>query len=255
MINSQFAPDARPAERLGLFGAAAAVIGVLSSGPLALMLVGAVHPQPPWVDARTFAEHLHWIQKLPFLCGLLLVGGFLVLVTSIHALTNTDRRALSGLAWASAIVFAALVSFNYILQTTFVPALARDFQDSDASLVSAFSMAHPGSLAWALEMWGYAFLGIATWLVAGSFEGHGVEALARWTFALNGPVSVFTALWMVVQPGWERSRGGLIGFAVWNLLALLMAASAFVVFRRRLRGYVPGEHAQRAPQVENYSVL
>lgn len=242
-------PADRSADRLGLYGAGAATLGVLASGPIAFAVVNTVHPQPPWADARTFAANYHPVQIWPFVCGLMLVCGFAALVTSIHALTPPDRRGASGFALTMVTVFAALIGFNYVVQTTFVPALLRGYQDADAAIVAAFSMAHPGSLAWALEMWGYAFLGAATWLIAPFFTGGRLENFTRWTFVANGPLSIGAALWSVAQPGWEARPAGLVAFVVWNVLALLMAASACWVFRQRLRGYTRGHAARRGMQV------
>ena len=231
---------------VGLYGAAAAAIGVVTSGPIAMVVVAATKPQPPWVDARTFAEHFHAIQLLPFLCGLLLVTGFVAVVATLQSMASPPQRAASACAMAFATIFGALISFNYIVQVSFVPSLVRDYSEGNAALIAAFSMTHPGSFAWSLEMWGYAFLGAATWLVAPIFAGSGLETVTRWAFILNGPVSIAGAAWTVADPGWEQTSIGLVAFSAWNLLALLMAASAYVVFRWRLRGYARRSHAPRA---------
>ena len=242
MTNARFTADER-SSHMAMYAAAVAAIGVVTSGPLALAIVGWVRPQPAWVDARTFAAHFHPVQVLPFVCGLLLVFGFLALIASMHALSSDEQRARHTCALAFASVFAALISFNYVVQTSFVPALARDYDAASAPVISAFSMAHPGSLAWSLEMWGYAFLGIAGWLVAPFFRGSAIATFTRRVFVLNGPVSIASAVWSALRPGWESSGLGLWAFVAWNVLALLMAASAFVVFRQRVRGYVrPRRH-------------
>jgi hypothetical protein len=55
--------------------------------------------------------------------------------------------------------FASFIFFNYVLQTTFLPALARAYAPESAGVVAAFSMSNPTSLAWGIEMWGWAFFG------------------------------------------------------------------------------------------------
>jgi hypothetical protein len=47
---------------------------------------------------------------------------------------------------------------NYVCQTTFIPALAPHYRPAYEGLVDAFSITNPRSLAWAIEMWGYALL-------------------------------------------------------------------------------------------------
>jgi hypothetical protein len=126
-----------------------------------------------------------------------------------------------------------MIITNYLLQTTFVPALVRDETGTNDPLLAAITMSNPSSLGWALEMWGYGVFGVATWLVAPVFHGPGLGRAARWAFAANAPASIVPALWTAFDPGWELSPVGLISFAVWNLLVLVMAVLAFVWFRRQ----------------------
>ena len=83
-------------------------------------------------------------------------------------------------------------------------------------------------------MWGYALLGLATWFVAPVFDGGSLERAARWTFVANGPLSIGAALVTAMQPGWELGLPGMLAFASWNLLVVVMTILAAVVLRRRL---------------------
>jgi hypothetical protein len=96
-------------------------------------------------------------------------------------------------------------------------------------------MSNPASLAWALEMWGYGVLGVATWLMAPVFAGRGLERWTRTTFVLNGVASVFGALATAIVPSWALTTAGIVSFVAWNGLVLLMAALAIAVNARRLR--------------------
>lgn len=84
--------------RIGLYGAVCGALGIITSGPLSLVIVSAVQPQPSWVDAETFADQYNPIQALPFLCGLVLVAGLVALVGSIHSLWGREFRARSSCA-------------------------------------------------------------------------------------------------------------------------------------------------------------
>jgi hypothetical protein len=233
-----------PAYRFAMAAAFATLVGIVVSGPLALLLVNATHPQPPWQDAALFARSYHPVQLLPYLGGLVLVGGLVSLVTSIHALADGGRKVLTGTAQVLAAVFATFIFFNYVVQTTYLPALATHYDDRAAAIVSMFSMSNPTSLAWAIEMWGYAFIGVATWLVAPVFQGSRLERLTAWAFIANGPVSVLGGLLTTARPGWVMTTPGLVAFAFWNLLLAAMAALALAVFRRR--GGVPANSARPA---------
>jgi hypothetical protein len=227
--------EPRSALRAGIVAATCTLVGTVASGPFAQLVVATSHPQPSWQDARTFATHYHPVQALPFFLGFLLVAGFVLLVTSLHCLASARLRARTQSAVVFTAVFAALVLFNYAVQTTIVAALATRYEEASASLLAALTMANPISIGWSLEMWGYAWLGVATWLVAPVFDGLGVERAARATFTANGPLSVVGAFWTALQPGWVMTRAGLIAFAAWNALVIAMAVLALMAFRRRMR--------------------
>jgi hypothetical protein len=219
--------------RTGAFGAALAFIGITLSGPPALALVAVTHPQPPWRDAELFAENYHFIQVVPYLAGLLLVAGFVILIASLHQLAGAQLEPVTACASVFAAVFAALIALNYVVQTSFVPDLARNYRDSAASLVAALSMSNPKSLAWGIEMWGYAFLGVATWLAAPIFRRTPLERAVAFTFVANGVMGLAGAACTVARPGWVMTAPGVAAFAAWNLLAAAMTALAFVALRRR----------------------
>jgi hypothetical protein len=236
LVATHAADSSNEANRIGFYGALTAAFGVLGSGPVALLVVAQLHPQPPWLGPEMFARHYHGLQVLPYALGFLLVMGFVALLASLHALASPARRARSAFALLCATVFATLVCFNYAVQTTFVPTLVHNYDSANAALLSSLTMSNPESLGWALEMWGYAFLGLATWLAAGFFTGPGLERAVRWSFVANGPISILAACWTAFRPGWEATDAGLLGFALWNVLAFAMATFAVLVFRARLRG-------------------
>ena len=221
------------ASRTGAFGAALALFGIVLSGPLALALVAFTHPQPAWRDAELFADNYHFIQLVPYFAGLLLVAGFVILIASIHQLAEPRLKAMTASACIFAAVFAALISLNYVVQTTFVPDLARHDGDTAPALVAALSMSNPRSLAWGIEMWGYAFLGVATWLAAPIFRQTPLERGVALTFVTNGVMGVAGAAWTVARPGWAMTHTGMAAFGAWNILVAAMTALAFVALRRR----------------------
>jgi hypothetical protein len=225
--------DRRPALRAGALAAACTLIGTLASGPIALFVLHTTHPQPDWQDARVFARHYHPIQSLPFFLGLLLVSGFVLLIASLHVLAEMRMRARTQAALVFTSAFAALVLLNYAVQTTFVPRLTVPYLDANGPLLAALTMSNPRSLGWSLEMWGYGWLGVATWLVAPVFSGNRLERVTACTFVANGPISIAGALWTALDADWLLSTTGLLMFAAWNALVVIMSALAFQVFRAR----------------------
>src|SRR5262249_55583450 len=125
--------------RFGAYGALASIFGILLSGPLVYFWLAKTHPQPPWQDAALFAHSYHAAQSLPYLAGILLVGGNVVLISSLHAIAGEERRAAATTALVFTAAFATLVFFNYLVQTTFIPPLARHYTADNAAIIGTFS--------------------------------------------------------------------------------------------------------------------
>jgi hypothetical protein len=225
----------RPAARSAVTAAVVTLFGIVLSGPLSLALV-SLHPQPAWTGPEAFARAYHPIQTFPYFTGFLLVGGSLVLIAALQTLARDPHRARATAGLAFAAAFAALIFFNYVVQTTFVPALAQSRSPEAAPLIAAFALSNPRALGWAVEMWGYAVLGVATWLVAPVLADHGrAGRIAAGLFVTNGPVSIVGAVWTALRPGWVMTPVGLALFAAWNLLMLVMTALVIAALRPHRR--------------------
>jgi hypothetical protein len=222
-----------PAARWTSYGAWLTLAGALLSGPVALVVVELVAPEPEWRDTATFVAHYSRWQSLPFFLGFALVAGLVTLVAGLHELAPAELKPRSTVALALAAAFSALVFLNYTVQTTFVPLLVSTYREADAPVLGAFTMTNPRSLGWCLEMWAYGVAGVATWLVAPVFRNHGVERAARWAFVVNGPTSIGSALATAFLPGWALTLPGLAAFLVWNVLVVAMSVLALVAVRTR----------------------
>jgi len=139
-----------------------------------------------------FVDSFHRIQTLPFYFSYLLVTGSILMLVSVYLLSKQRAAALAALIFMSiGVAFAIL---NYLTQTTFIPAVVKACASELGPVITTFSMANPSSLAWAIEMWGYGFMGLGTWLAAGFFGTSRLERIAKALFILNGVVSVLGAL-------------------------------------------------------------
>jgi hypothetical protein len=197
--------------------AALVVVGALLSGPAAMLVVSVVAPQPAWNGVAAFAASYHRIQAIPFLLGFLLLAGFVqfVSVCHAHAEGGLQRRTTAALVFTA--VYAALVFTNYMLQVGYVPRMLTQGADHLAML----TMAHPSSLAWFLEMFGYGALGVAMWLVADGFGGSRRGTSVRWLLRADAITSVAGAVFTALADRWVFSRSGFASFAVWNALILV----------------------------------
>ena len=73
-----------PACRWGAHAAICTLFGIVVSGPLAVLVLSVVRPQPAWSDAETFARHYHWLQALPYFGGFFLVVGFVTMMGNVR---------------------------------------------------------------------------------------------------------------------------------------------------------------------------
>jgi hypothetical protein len=228
------------AHRLISLGAMVALTGYILSGPAGFLLVRSVQPQPAWESAATFARYYHVVQDVPYYFGLLLIGGMLMLAAG-HCLLARDEphevrfHALLSLAWTTA--FAALIFFNYLVQTTYVRHLALAYEPAHDTAITIFSMANPRSLAWATEMWGYGILGVATWLLAGYYRGR--SRPIRLLLIANGIVSILTVVFTVIDISWVLTPFGLAGYFVWNALMIALMALLWRYYHVREAAVAP----------------
>lgn len=205
------------------YGSLVALIGFITSGPLGFLMVKLTKPQPVWSSTSLFVANYHFVQDIPYYLGVLLIGGMLMIAVG-HYLNYTEEdkqvkfHLLLSLLWTTA--FAALIFFNYICQTTFIRHLVLNYTPQNDSIIATFSMANPRSLSWAVEMWGYGILGVATWLMAGYYKEK--NNLIRWLLILNGIVSIATIVFTIADINWVLTTTGLIAYMFWNVLMIVL---------------------------------
>jgi ABC-type Na+ efflux pump permease subunit len=204
-------------------GAIIALIGYITSGPLGFMLVKLTTPQPDWVSAAEFAANYSFVQDIPYYLGFLLIGGMLMIAAGYYLNYKEENSKIKFqllLSLLFATVFAALIFFNYICQTTFIRNLAMHYKPENDSIISTFSMANPMSLSWSIEMWGYGILGIATWLMAGYYKQK--NNFIRWLLILNGIVSLLSVAFTISNINWVLTPAGIIAYMLWNILMIVL---------------------------------
>lgn len=189
-------------------------VGALTSGPIAMLVVARAAPQPAWRDVATFAAHYRPIQALPYLLGLVLLTGFVLFAAACHAGAERDLRTRTSAGLVFTAVYACMVFTNYTLQLGVVPrALA-----AQPAYLAQLTMANPASFAWFLEMFGYAAMGMATYLVAPLFRGPGRARVIRHLLQANGVVSAVGAAYTAAVDRWVFTSWGIASFVAWNVL-------------------------------------
>lgn len=214
-------------------GAMIALVGYVLSGPVAFLTVNIIKPQPAWISPAVFAENYSTLQDIPFYFGFLLIGGMLMLAAGHYLNYHGDNEEkkfhlLVALGWT--VVFGTLISFNYICQTTFVHNLALHYKPEYDAAIATFSMSNPMSFCWANEMWGYGFLGIATWLTADYYRY--TNNVVRLLLISNGIVSIASAVWTIIDVSWVMTNAGLIAYFIWNMLMILLMIMIYIHARK-----------------------
>lgn len=197
--------------------AATILAGALLSGPAAILVVSLVAPQPAWTTVESFTSSYHAIQPLPYLLGYLLLAGFVSFTAGCHARTPPSLRSRTSAALVFTAVYATLVFTNYTIQIGFIPRML----EQRPAFIAALTMSNPASFAWFLEMFGYAAMGVATWLVVPMFGGTRRGDAIRWLLVGNGVLSMAGAACTALFDRWVFSPAGFASFAGWNLLVVI----------------------------------
>jgi hypothetical protein len=201
-------------------GALIALIGFLLSGPVSVTAVYLWKPQPSWVSVELFSLHHHWVQVLPYFFGFILLAGILALVTAWIRQGEPVFGFRFRLCYALTIVFITLVAYNYILQTTFIPHLLKANSELNEPVIAAITMANPASLGWALEMWGYAILGVVTWILAALYKD--TQPQIYYLMKINGLLSVGSLVWAIWSANWLLTPLGIACYGAWNLVMIVL---------------------------------
>jgi hypothetical protein len=196
------------------------IFGITFSGLVFPVLSMIFTPQPPWQNAALFVESFHPLQTATFFCGYFLVIGSLLTFVVLYKTAPEENKlwALSGLAVN--LVFTAVVFLNYIIQTTYIPYLANNNPPETATILPVFTMANPGSFAWALEMYGWGGIGLSYIFMAFVFGKSKPEIILKTLFIINGICSIASALMTSIDMNWLFSPAGFASLIVWNLLVL-----------------------------------
>ena len=139
--------------------------------------------------------------------------------------SDPNKRVYLLIALGWTIVFCTLVSFNYICQISFVRNLTLNYKQEHDAAIAAFSMANPLSFCWANEMWGYAFLGISTWLTASYYANR--NNLIRILMIANGIVSLGSAISTNVNIRWVMTTAGITAYFLWNVLMIFIMVAIY----------------------------
>jgi len=206
--------DPRSSVRGLRIAAALIFAGAVLSGPVAVLVVEMLAPQPAWTSVDAFADNYRALQGVPYLLGYVLLAGFVLFAAACHALAPSNLRLRTSAALVFTAVYASLVFTNYTIQLAFIPRVLAQ----RPAFIAYLTMANPSAFAWFLEMFGYAAMGVATWLVAAAFGGSRRGLAIRYLLVANGVLSIVGAACTALFDRWVMTPSGFASFAAWNCL-------------------------------------
>jgi hypothetical protein len=210
------------------------IFGIIFSGLVFPVMSLVLFPQPHWQGYELFVESFHPIQTGTFFCGFFLVIGSLLIFVTLYLIVHPERKIWALSALSINLVFTAVVFLNYIIQTTYVPYLAVNEPPETAYVLAVFSMANPGSFAWALEMYGWGGIGLSFIFMAFAFTSGKYDKILKALFLVNGVSSCASAIMTSVDMNWLFSTAGLISLVVWNILVLIIDIVLLKFFKSKI---------------------
>ena len=224
-------------KRIFAFGAVAIYLnmfGIIFSGLVFPVLTMILCPQPEWQGADLFVKSFHPLQTATFFCGYFLVIGSLLTFMVLYLTARTEKKVWAQSALALNVIFTAIVFLNYIIQTTYVPYLAANNPPETAAVLAVFTMANPGSFAWALEMYGWGGIGISFVFMAFIFGKGKYEGSLKVLFLANGICSFASAIMTSIHMKWLFSPAGFTALVVWNTLVFVIDIYLLKYFRIKM---------------------
>jgi hypothetical protein len=215
--------------RFGIIAIYLNMFGIIFSGLVFPVLTMILCPQPVWQGADLFVKSFHPFQTATFFCGYFLVIGSLLTFIVLYLTASLEKKVL-----ALNVIFTAIVFLNYIIQTTYVPYLAANNPPETASVLAVFTMANPGSFAWALEMYGWGGIGISFVFMAFIFGKGKYESTLKLLFLANGICSFASAIITSINMKWLFSPAGLTALVVWNVLVFVIDIFLLKYFKKCL---------------------
>ena len=198
------------------------MFGIIFSGLVFPVLSTIFAPQPKWQDADLFIKSFQPLQTATFFCGYFLVIGSLLTFIVLYTTSSNERKLWALSALIINVVFTSIVFLNYIIQTTYIPYLVMNNPPEAVYVLPIFTMANPGSFAWALEMYGWGGIGLSFIFMAFIFDKGKYEKLLKILFIVNGVSSCLSALMTSINMNWLFSPAGFAALIIWNVLVFVI---------------------------------
>ena len=149
-----------------------------------------------WRGIEAYASTYKLIEAAPIAVGLLLIPSFLFVAACIHFRTREDMRIWSLLGFIFAAFYVHTTGLAYYIQISVVfPLLSK----GDLKGLDMLAFANPHSVMWALNYYGWFFLGVSTFLFSFVFTKGRLELWIKRLFILYGIFSLFAIVGYILD--------------------------------------------------------
>ncbi len=227
-MKNEVGEDKRLINQIGFWSALAVTVFVVLFLASTIILA-IVYPLSGWDGVGGYARSFTTAGLLPIIFSLLLAPSFVVMMVSIHYWAPKNKRVLSHIGLAFAIIYAVMCSSSYFTQITTVRQNILTGNLGDGLQMFIFS--RPNSAVFNTDMLGYLFLSTATLFVAPIIVGGKLQDWIRRIFIISG-VATLAMLPLIIMPNSISNPLSLLGLGLWSILFPIGTALLAMVFRR-----------------------
>jgi hypothetical protein len=151
-----------------------------------MILSNLLYPITTITSVEAYAASFSSWQMLPFVPSFILAPLFAIMMFCIHNFAAPDRKILSQIALAFAVVCTGILSLHYYIQLTVVQQGLLSNQTNGLWLLAT---PNPNSLFWTFAALGYGFMGFALLFAAPIFKEK-TQRKIKLLFVGNGIVGI-----------------------------------------------------------------
>jgi hypothetical protein len=160
-----------------------------------MILSNLLYPITTINSIEAYAASFSSWQMLPFVPSFILAPTFAIMMFCIHNFAAPERKILSQIALAFAVVCTGILSLHYYIQ---LPVVQQGLLNNQTNGLWLLATPNPNSLFWTFAALGYGFMGFALLFAAPIFKEK-TQRKIKLLFVANGIVGIRV-------PHWQRLR-------------------------------------------------
>lgn len=160
------------------------------------------------------------------------------MMVSIHYSSEDEKRIWSHIGVTFSIIYAVMITITYYIQLAVVRSNPLNLSEE---VLKPFIYSNVGSIMFVIDMLGYTFMALATFMTAPVFSrnGLGVERWIQRLFIFHGLLFIPTFLFpLLISPQTASSSQsedvfGVIALLFWSLIFIPMSGLVTIFFKKK----------------------